>query len=118
MTGSVDIDRAGRCFVATVRAWMLPPIGDRYPGRRSRTARRRASVHQQGAVGLPEVGNVGPAIAVGDHRQAGVLRPQPCETSRLFLVAAVGGPERAVQTVLFGSVMAPFYLGAQRAFEA
>src|ERR1700721_3676995 len=100
MTRSVDIDRAGRWFVATVRPRMLPPTGHRYPARRSRTARRSASVDQQGAVGLPEVGNVGPAVAVGDHRQSGVLRPQPGEASRLFLGAAGGGPKRGAPHTL------------------
>ena len=96
--------------IAAARTPVFDELWGRYP-----TTTLTASGR---AVGLPEVGNVGPAVAVGDHRQSGVLRPQPGEASRLFLVAAVAGPKRAVKTILFGNVMAPFQLGAQRAFEA
>src|SRR5450631_2220451 len=111
MTGSEDVDRAGRCFVATASNRILPPIPHRNPGSSSRTACRGTSVDQQGVVRLPKVGNVGLAVAVCNHRQFGVLRPQPCETPRFLLVATVGGPKRTVQAVFLRCALAPFYLG-------
>src|SRR5258708_31844821 len=91
----------------------LRPVRGGYAPSHRQGACGGIGVHQQGAIGMPHVIQVGGAVAIGHYRQTGVLRAQPGQAAEFFGAAAISRFQRTRQAVSL-----PFDLGTQRAFEA
>src|SRR5882724_6253693 len=108
---SRSIDRSNGPIVSVPAT--LSPIRGGYAPSPCQGACGCIGVHQQCAVGMPHVVQVGGAVAISHYGEIGVLCAQPGQAAQFFGTAAIRRFERTRQTV-----PAPFNLGAQRALEA
>src|SRR5712692_2238617 len=108
---SRSIDRSTAAIVSVPAT--LSPIRGGYAPLHCQGACGGIGVHQQCAIGVPHVIQVGGTVAIGHYRQIGVLSAQPGQAAQFFGAAAIRRFQRTRQAVSL-----PFYLGAQRAFEA
>src|SRR5579863_804906 len=108
---STSIDRSTTVIVSVPAT--LSPIRGGYAPSPRQGACGGIGVHQQCAVGMPHVVQVGGAVAIGHYGETGVLCAQPGQAAQFFGAAAIRRLERTLQTVA-----APSDLGAQRALEA